>query len=118
MSSRDEIELELRQYLEKHDNMINQDRVKYLLSIFDKHFTFSKMEYEMQAHEVNNIISMAKSFAGKQTLPVVVSGRYLEPSAAPNVALIESTISFLNSQDLLKKIVRINYSNEKFGKKE
>lgn len=118
MSAKEEVEREIREYLEKHDNMIPMDRVKYLMAIYDKQFLFNQMAYELQYHEIINIISMAKSFAGKQTLPVIISEKHLEPQKTAHVAFIESVLAFLNASGLLKKLVQINYSTRHYKLKE
>lgn len=110
MSMKDEVEQELRVYLEKEHGMLRQDKVSYLLSIFDKHLLFNISDYSMKYYDVYKVINDAKQGMSSLNLPVEISRKRLEPSEVANVAVIEAFISFLNSNEILKKLVKIDYT--------
>ncbi len=110
MTMKSEVEQELRMYLEKEPSMIRQDRLSYLLAIFDKHLIFNTAEHRMQYYDVFSVISGAKHVMGTQVLPIEITSKRIEPNQAVNVALLESFINFLNQKELLKKLVKIDYT--------
>lgn len=118
MSAKEEVEREIREFLSKHDNMIPQDRVAYLMAIFDKQLLFSQMEYQVQNFQVQNILNNAKSIMGGMTLPVIISEKEMEPGQTGQIAVVESILQFLNGNGLLKKIVKLNYSKHMFKMKD
>ena len=110
MSIKDEVEQELRAYLAKEPDMSRQDRLGYLLSIFDKHLIFATSDYKMQYYDVSNVINGAKRYMSEQHMPVEISRKTLSPNEAVHIALIESLIGFLNQKEVLKKLVKLDYT--------
>ena len=110
MSDPQQLDRELREYLEKEPNLRREDRLIYLKSIFNKHFEFNKLEHVVNSGDLFEIISNAKNGYTKQRMPVKVTRKQLEPGEVPHVAMIESFISYLNNMNLLKKLVKFDYT--------
>ena len=108
MSNPQEIERELREYLEKEPNLRRDERLVYLRTIFNKHLEFGKLEHVVNAGDLFDIISGAKSNYTKAPLPMRISKRPIDSSELPHVAMIESFISYLNKMSLLRKVVRFD----------
>lgn len=110
MANIDTIEQELRQYVEDSANLNRNDRYTHLKAIFDKHFSMEKTEHLLTMGDFQGIISNAKSQFANLTLPASISNREVYPSEAPHILMIESVISYLNKSQVLKKLVRIDFT--------
>lgn len=106
-----QIEKDLREYLEKESNLRREDRLKYLMAIFDKHFTFNKLDHLATRHDIFQVISMAKSVYASFSLPMYISQKKMDNSELTPVAIIESFTNYLNKHNLLKKLVKIDYTD-------
>ena len=111
MSDPQQLERELREYLEKEPNLRRDDRIVYLRAIFYKHFEFNKLDHMIGSGDLHDIIGGAKNHYTKAKLPVRVSRKQLDQGEATNVSVIESFISYLNKMHLLKKQVKIDYTD-------
>jgi hypothetical protein len=109
MSNPDELDRELREYLQKEPNLNRGDRIAYLRTIFNKHLEFNKLEHSINYRDMGDIIAYAKSTFTQFKMPLNISGRVVDTSESPQVAVIESTISYLNKMNLLKKLVKFDY---------
>lgn len=110
MSDPQQLDRELREYLEKEPNLRRDERLAYLNAIVQKHLEMSKLEHLINKRDLFDILSGAKSAYSNFSLPISVSGRQVEPGEAPNVAVVESFISYLNRMNLLKKTVKFDYT--------
>jgi hypothetical protein len=110
MSSLEQVEQELREYLDKEPNLRRQDKLVYLRAIFDKHLTLSKLEHELNYFDFHEILCGAKIAYSNLRLPMRISRKPIDGSEVPNVAMIESVMSYLNKHSLLKRLVRIEYT--------
>jgi hypothetical protein len=111
MSDPQQLEKDLREYLEKEPNLRRADRLSYLMIIFNKHFGLSKIEHLVNKDDLFGIISGAKQEYVRQSTHLNLSGKPVDKSESPHVAMIESFISYLNRQSLLKKAVRFDYTD-------
>lgn len=110
MSDPQEIDRELREYLEKEPNLRRDDRLAYLKLIFHKHLEVNKMEHVLNSKDLFDIVSGAKSEYSNFQLPIKVSNKQVESSELANVAMIESTLSYLSRTNLLKRLVKFEYT--------
>ena len=106
------IEQELRNYLEEQDNLSRADRYVHLKAIFDKHLALEKTEHLLTMSDFHFIVSTAKQNFVNLTLPMTISNRELYPSDAPNVAIVEAVISYLNKAGILRKLVKIDVTTK------
>lgn len=111
MSNKEQVDRDLRDYLAKADNLRNADKMSYLRALFDKHFTFNKLDHSVNKGDLFEIISVAKGNYSKQGSRIQISGKEVEVCDLTTVAVIESFIGYLNKHDLLKKKVAFDYSD-------
>lgn len=109
MSNLETIEQELRQYLQDSPNLLPEDRFKYLMAIFNKHFGMEKLDHMLTSQDLHDIVSYAKGQYPKTTLPMKIGKKEVYGSEVPHVLMIEAVISHLNRFKLLKKLVRFDY---------
>lgn len=112
MANIETIEQELRQYVEDSPNLSRNDRYTHLKAIFDKHFAMEKTEHILTMSDFQGIISNAKSQYANLTLPAKISNREVYPSEAPHILMIEAVIGYLNKSQILRKLVRIDFTTK------
>ena len=110
MSNQQQIDQELREYLEKEPNLNRNDRLNYLRAIFNKHFEFNQLEHVVNSVDMHLIVSGAKEKYTKLRLPASISRIQVDSSQLPHLAMVESLISYLRGMNLLKKLVKIDYT--------
>lgn len=110
MSELQEIERELREYLQKEPNLKREDRLEYLMSIVSKRIKINKLDHLINNSDYFKILSNAKSNYINMKLPVRISSKELEANDAIHVAVVESMLAYLNKNNLLKKFVRFDYT--------
>lgn len=106
MSNPEQLDRELREYLEKEPNLRRDERIVFLRAIVNKHLEFNKLEHVVNSVDFSNIVSNSKVEYVKLRLPMKISRRQVDNSDLPHVAMIESVISYLNQNHLLKKLVK------------
>lgn len=108
MSNSEQLDRELREYLEKEPNLARNERLLFLRSIFNKHLEFNKLEHVITSNDFFNLINNSKVEYAKLKLPVKISKRQVDSSEAPHVAMMNSVLSYLNQNDLLRRLVRFD----------
>jgi len=111
MSDPQQIEKDLREYLQKEPNLRRDDRLTYLITIFNKHLDMNKLDHVVNYKDLLHIISFAKSLMGSMKLPVRITNKQLETSEATHVALIDSFVSYLNRNNLSKKSIKFDHTD-------
>lgn len=111
MSDPQQIEKDLREYLEKEPNLRKEDRLAYLKTIFHKHLEINKLEHIVNSRDLFQIVGYAKTFLTNVKLPMRISKKQLETTEATHVAMIESFIAYLNKNNLLKKLVKFDFTD-------
>lgn len=110
MNRRDMAEIELRDFLNKEENLSNQDKFKTLMAIFDKHFAMEKVEHQMDIGDMRQIVDYAKGSYIQTQLPMKISKKEVYSTEVPHVLMIEAVISHLNRHELLRKLVKFDYT--------
>lgn len=110
MSDPKDIDMDLKEYLDKEPNLNREDRIKYLKAVFGKHFTISELDHSVNYYDLQTILSMAKSQWVNQKLPMSVSKKQILSTDINSVVILESVLNYLNSKKLLKKLVKIDYT--------
>lgn len=108
MSSPEQLEQELRIYLEKEPNLRREERYNYLKTLINKHLEFNKLEHVVNSYDLHGIISVAKGNYTNFNLPLNISGRPIDSSEVRYLATIEAFISYLTRMHLLKKLVKFD----------
>lgn len=110
MANMEQIESELRQYIEDSPNLSHADRFTHLMAIYRKHFDMEKTEHQLTMGDFHEIVSYAKSHYSKAILPMRISKREVYASDVPHVLMIEAVVSYLNKFKLLKRLVRVDHT--------
>lgn len=108
MSNMEQIEQELRAYLETDKNLSSRDKFIHLKAIFDKHFAMEKTEHLLNIQDMRSIVDYAKGQFINTQLPMVISKKEIFPSEVPHILMIESTISHLNRVGILRKLAKFD----------
>lgn len=111
MADPQEIERDLKEYLEKEPNIRRGDRITYLMGIVNKHFGRDKIDHMLTKDDLNYLVSVAKSNFVQQSGSLNISSKAVEKGELPSLAMIEAVISYLNKNALLKKLVKVDYTN-------
>lgn len=110
MAKPEDIEMELRAYLEDEIHLKKSDKLEHLMSIFNKHFALDKMEYILNDRDLEGIVSHAKATYPGITLPMKISRKEVYSAYVNYVLVIEAFVLFLNGNKLLKRLVKFDYS--------
>jgi hypothetical protein len=111
MSDPQQIERDLRDYLEKEPNLSRQDRLAYLQTIFNKHLEVTKLDHVVNYKDLFLIFADARRHIVASKYPVHVSSKLLDKSEAAHMAIMEGFILYLSRMKLLKKLVRFDYKD-------
>jgi hypothetical protein len=109
MSDPQRLEQELREYMEKEPNLRREDRLHYLRAILNKHLEFNKLEHVITRLDLHEITSNAKTNFSNLRLPMIISQKEIESSDLIAVSVVEAVISYLNKNNLLKKLAKFDY---------
>lgn len=112
MSEKDVVEDQIKEFLKVQSTLKEYEKLNYLMSIFDKHFAFSQKECTIEYMDFNNIIDAAKEIYTKQNVPMHITGKRIDDNHLVHVAMIESFIRYLNGNELLKKLPKMNYNRK------
>ncbi len=109
MSNPDDLDRELREYLQQEPNLSRGDRLAYLKVIVNKHLEFNKLDHVVNSFDMYGIISGAKQAYSNFKLPMKISNRTVDSSELPHIATIEAFSSYLGKMNLLKKVVKFDF---------
>lgn len=109
MSDPQQIEKDLREYLEKEPNLSRQDRLSYLQTIFHKHLEITKLDHLITKADLFLIFSDARKHMVEMKTPVYVSKVALDQKEAVHMAIMEAFLLYLGRTKLLKKLVKFDY---------
>jgi hypothetical protein len=68
----------------------------------------SKISYD----DLARLVSMAKNNMFNLSFPIFISGSELEKGQLPTLAMLEATITLMNSKGFLKEPVEVEYTSE------
>jgi len=78
MSDPQQIEKDLREYLEQEHNLRRDQRLTYLTAIFNKHLEISKLEHVMNYYDLYSVTSGAKDEYTAARVPMKISGKAVD----------------------------------------
>lgn len=113
MSDPAQIEQEIREYLSIEKNLATDDRLQYLMAIFNKHFAIDKIGHTIVHGDIVDMISKAKSAWPNTIMPVEISRKEIKGVDVSYILIIESFINHLNRNNLLKRLVKFDYSRRR-----
>lgn len=111
MTQSELIERDLKEYLNKEHTLSREDRIHFLMSIFSKRFEFAKFDHVVNRFDLIGIINQAKSQYANLRLPVNITKVKIETHELTNLSMVESVLLFLGRHDLLRKTVRLDYTD-------
>lgn len=112
MSNKESVENDLREYLERENNLHRQGKLDYLRATFSKHLALQKLDHLVTKGDLFDIVSSAKNELRNMTLPMHVSGRKIDNTELNAIAMIEALVSYLNKHHLLKSVPKLDYTDE------
>lgn len=112
MSDLQEIERDLREYLDKAENLNKQDKLAYLIAIFAKRLEFKKLHHIVNFTDFFRIVGDAKTNFIRMRMPIHISRKRIEGQDNSHVALLEAFVGYLNNKEVLKKLVKFDYTEE------
>ena len=111
MSDPQQIEKDLREYLEKEPNLSRGDRLSYLQTIFHKHLEIDKLNHLITQNDVFLIMADARQQYIKLKTPVKIGRKVLDPDQAVHIAVIEAFLLYLGRTQLLRKFIKFDYKD-------
>ena len=109
MADPKQIEQELKEFLEKDNNMRKSDRLAGIMAIINKHHEIDKIDHMINHSDISHLVNTAKASYAQTTMPMYVSKKEVYPSDANYVLMLESFIGYLNKNKLLKRLVKFDY---------
>ena len=109
MSDPQQIDRDLRDYLEKEPNLNREDRLAFLKTVINKHLEIDKLDHLVTHKDLFLIFSDATKFMIHTKFPMFVSKKKLETSETAHVAIMEAFVLYLNRMNLLKKLVKFDF---------
>jgi hypothetical protein len=111
MSDPQQIEKDLREYLEKEPNLSRQDRLSYLQTIFHKYLEINKLEHNITSQDLFLIFSEARTHYTKMKTPTKVGRKVLDPAESVHMAVMEAFLLYLGRTKLLNRLVKFDYKD-------
>ena len=113
---RDQLENDIKLFFDQIEKQTKNDQVKTLLNLFDKYLHLNKSDHMMDYSDIHEIINNAKSLFASKNFPIFLGQdkRKVPNSEQANVCLIECAITYLNKQECLKRIPKLDYREDKF----
>lgn len=112
MSTKDQIERDLIEYLEKEPNLGRHDRIVYLRTLFIKHLEINQLEHVINNYDLTTILSNAKSIHINARMPMYITGKQVSGHEVVNVSILEAFMRYLNKMNLLKKLTKFDYTEK------
>jgi len=114
MSVKDTLDSDIINFFEHIDTQNINDKKKTLLQLIDKYIHLTKAEFLMDKHDLEVIISNAKTLMAQSTFPVNLgnSKRRVHENEQVALCLVESTVSHLNKKDCLKRLPKFDYRDD------
>src|ERR1019366_32919 len=109
MSTKEQIDKELMEYLNKEPNLSRNDRITYLRAIFYKHLEINQLEHVINNYDLHVILGDAKGIHANIKLPMNITGKRVAGHEVVHVSVLESFVRYLNSMHLLKKLTKFDY---------
>jgi len=113
MANPDQIEQELREYLDIEKNLRSSDRLPYLMSIINKHFAVDKIDHVIDYSDLDDIVARAKINWVNTTLPIEISRKTVDGQIVNYVLVIESLVEYLNKNKLLRRLIKFDHTRRK-----
>ena len=108
-----QIEQELREFLDKADNIRQADHILYLMAIINKHFAIDKIDHIVTNYDFELMLSNAKAAWVQTAMPISITNKEYTGTEANYVLMMEAFVGYLNRMGLLKKLVKFDHKRRK-----
>lgn len=115
MDLKDQLNIDILRFFEQIENQSQNDKIQTLRNLFDKYMHLNTADYIMDYHDLNMIVSNAKTIFAQKTFPAYLGDKKIKvmESEQPNLCVIESVVSHLNKNGCLKKLPKFKYKQDK-----
>lgn len=115
-SLKEQIEVDIKRFLENIDSQSRNDKTESLRTLLDKYLHLSTCDYMMDYHDLRSIVSNANSKFQNSSLPIHIGNKKqkVRQEDFGNYCVIEATITHLNKNDCLKKLAKFDKREDKF----
>ncbi len=111
MANPEQIEQELREFLQNEDSIHKGDRIHALMAIVNKHFALDKIDHIASKFDLDCCISEAKRVWPLTKMPMNISKKEVSSHDVVHVLILEAFVEFLNKNKLLKKVVKFDHTD-------
>ena len=111
MTLKESVESDIRKFLNDIEDQSLDDKIRTLRLLMDKYIHLTTADLLLEKYDFEMIKSGAITLYTEKKWPKKL-GKYEDDivgNEVPKVCLIESTITYLNSKDCLKKLPKFNY---------
>lgn len=107
---KEQLDVEIKRFLENIENQSNRDRLETLNNMFEKYLHLNTCDYMMDRFDLMEIIGSAKSNFSTTTFPIFLGHKKhkVDPNDHANLCIIEATIGHLNKNGCLKKMAKFD----------
>ena len=112
MSTKEQIERDLIEYLDREPNLSRNDRIVYLRAVLTKHLEINQLEHVINNHDLMVIIGGAKNIQANVKVPLNITNKRVLGNDIVHVSILESFIGYLNRMNLLKKLTKFDYTEK------
>ena len=111
-----QLEVDIKRFIDNIENQSDADKIQTLRNMFKTHLHLHTCDYMMDKHDLQTIIGGAKGNFSRDAMPIYLGAkkRIVDQNELPNMMVIESTISYLNKNDCLKKMPKFDKREDKF----
>lgn len=110
MSSREEVQRDIDEFLEKQDTLNREARKALLFALFDKHICLSKSDLMLDLRDLHEVKSIASSRMSSIALPAQISGKEVYQEDLRSIVLLESFGMQLNKHQALRRVPKFNFT--------
>lgn len=110
MSDPEQIERDLREYLDKEPNLSRNDRMAFLRTIFHKHLEVNRLEHVIPYKDFFLMAADAKRHYIGMKVPLKISKHEVDQNDLTHIAFLESFTLYLNRMNLLRKSIKFDYT--------
>lgn len=116
MDIKQQLELDIINFFKQIDTQNNVDQKETLKNLMNKYIHLTKADFMMEKYDLEVIVSNAKNLMANKTFPVYLGSnkRKVFEDEQTSLCIIESTVTYLNKNECLKKLPRFDYREDKF----
>lgn len=116
MTLKEQIEFDIMSFFTQIESQNSVDKKETLRLLLAKYVHLTSAEFLMSKADLDSIITLAKMQMASKTFPVFIGPlkKRVQEQEQANLCVIESTISFLNKNSILKQLPKFDYREDKF----